>query len=140
MSLQDIYRQTILDHAREPRNNRAVDPADRRAEAFNALCGDRLDVTLALKGQTIDKIGVRVRGCAICQASASLMSELVKGGSLVEAVGYERDLRQALCEDAEPPPALKTLEPLLALRGQRPRHRCVLLPWEALCACAAAAP
>jgi len=79
MDLKDLYRQVILDHNRSPRNFGRLDPADATATGRNPLCGDTLDLTLRLEGDRIADLKFEGQGCAISMASASLMSEAVKG-------------------------------------------------------------
>ncbi len=79
MDLKDLYRDVILDHNKRPRNFGALDPADARAEGHNPLCGDRLTVTLCCDDERITDIRFEGKGCAISTASASLMTEAVKG-------------------------------------------------------------
>ena len=134
-----LYRDAILEHARNPRNAVPVADPQRRARASNPLCGDELELTLALDGATeaeperIRAIGIQVRGCAVAQASASLMSEAVQGRSLAEATRLGEAFRQVMSgERADLPPALESLRPLESVRQHRSRIACTLLPWTAL--------
>lgn len=77
--LNDLYQEVILDHNRRPRNFSTVPDANRSAEGYNPLCGDRITVTLRMNGDRIEEIGFQGAGCAISTASASLMTEAVKG-------------------------------------------------------------
>ncbi|HKJ00163.1 MAG TPA: SUF system NifU family Fe-S cluster assembly protein [bacterium] len=132
-STHDLYREAILEHARNPRNALAVVNPNARGRASNPLCGDELELTLALEGERIGAIGVQVRGCAIAQASASLMSETVKGRTLAEAEALGERFRQRMGGEALDLPAeLDTLRPLEAVRQHRSRIACVLLAWRAL--------
>ena len=79
MDLKDLYRDVILDHNRQPRNFGVLTAADAKADGHNPLCGDRLTVALRLNGERIEDIRFEGRGCAISTASASLMTEAVKG-------------------------------------------------------------
>lgn len=80
----ELYREVILDHYKNPRNHGVIDPADCRAEGMNPLCGDEVTVTVALgdDGETIADVKFTGRGCAISQASTSMLTELVKGRSI----------------------------------------------------------
>ena len=132
-SASALYREAILEHARHPRNAAPVADPQARARAANPLCGDELELTLALEAGTIRAIGVQVRGCAIAQASASLMSEAVQGRSLAEAAALgERFLQVMGGEGAELPAALESLRPLESVRQHRSRIACTLLAWTAL--------
>src|SRR5476651_86854 len=86
MELNDLYRDVILDHNRRPRNFGNLDSADASVEAFNPMCGDRLTLRLKLAGDTISDIRFEGEGCAISTASASLMTEAVKGKTRSEAL------------------------------------------------------
>ena len=79
MELNELYREVILDHNRHPRNFGRLDPADALANGHNPLCGDKLTVTLNLQGDVISDLKFDGNGCAISVASASLMTEAVKG-------------------------------------------------------------
>ena len=79
MDLKELYRDVILDHNRSPRNFGRLDPADATAVGRNPLCGDKLDVTLRMDGDRLADLRFEGQGCAISVASASLMSEAVKG-------------------------------------------------------------
>jgi nitrogen fixation NifU-like protein len=79
MDLKELYREVILDHNRSPRNFGRLDPADAMATGRNPLCGDTLDVTLLMDGERVADLKFDGQGCAISMASASLMSEAVKG-------------------------------------------------------------
>ncbi len=80
--MSDLYREHILDHYRNPRNYGTLEPHDRSFEDSNPLCGDRIRIDLRLKDGTIEDIAFTGRGCAISQASASILTEMVKGQSL----------------------------------------------------------
>src|ERR1700761_5439942 len=99
MDLNDLYRDVILDHNRNPRNFGGMEHADRQVEGFNPMCGDRLTVRLKLDGDTIDDIRFEGQGCAISTASASLMSEAVKGRSRGEALALFERVHSLLTDD-----------------------------------------
>lgn len=82
--LRDIYQEVILDHNRRPRNRRTIDAADRRAQGHNPLCGDHVTVFMKLKDDVVIDVSFEGSGCAIATASASLMTETVKGKTLDE--------------------------------------------------------
>src|SRR5438552_10930792 len=83
--LRDLYQEVILDHSRKPRNFHALPGANRKAEGYNPLCGDRETVYLALEGDVVKDVSFQGAGCAISTASASMMTETVKGKSRSEA-------------------------------------------------------
>jgi nitrogen fixation NifU-like protein len=82
--MDDIYRQYILDHYREPRNAGRLDAPDITAADTNPLCGDRVEIDLQLDGERVREVRFRGRGCAISQASASMLTEKIEGASLDE--------------------------------------------------------
>ena len=83
--LRDLYQELILEHSKVPRNYRAISDADHTAEGFNPLCGDRFTVYLHLDGETIRDISFQGSGCAISKASASMMTQTLKGKTRDEA-------------------------------------------------------
>jgi nitrogen fixation NifU-like protein len=83
--LGDLYQEVILDHNRAPRNFHALPPPSRQANGFNPLCGDKITVYLDLDGDTVREVAFQGSGCAISKASASLMTEAVKGRTRAEA-------------------------------------------------------
>uniref|UniRef100_A0A7C5VWE5 SUF system NifU family Fe-S cluster assembly protein n=1 Tax=Thermomicrobium roseum TaxID=500 RepID=A0A7C5VWE5_THERO len=89
--MSDLYREHILDHYQHPRNYGTLEQPDRSAEDSNPLCGDRIRIDLKLSGDRIEDIRFSGRGCAISQAAASILTEMVKGKSLeeVRALGAE---------------------------------------------------
>jgi len=133
MDLRDLYRDVILDHNKRPRNFGALEPADTRADGHNPLCGDRLTVTVRLDDGRIGDIRFEGKGCAISTASASLMTEAVKGMDLA-AVGRLRDMIQhALTEhDYVVPPELGKLAALTGVREFPARVKCATLCWHTL--------
>ncbi|MED5229369.1 MAG: SUF system NifU family Fe-S cluster assembly protein [Actinomycetota bacterium] len=84
-SLDDLYKEIILDHYRSPRNQGELDPPAHRCEGFNPLCGDEVIVYVSVIDQKIDDIRIGGQGCSISQASASMMTEIIKGKSISEA-------------------------------------------------------
>ena len=130
--LRELYQQVILDHNRAPRNFRDVPDADRRAEGDNPLCGDRIRVSVRLEGDRIADIGFTGSGCAISQASASLMTSAVKGRSVAEAeVLFEAFHKMVTGGDGD----RSSLGKLVAFGGVREfpaRVKCANLPWHTL--------
>lgn len=84
-SLRELYQELILEHSKAPRNYRALDAASHQAEGYNPLCGDRFTVGVAMEGDTIRDIAFQGSGCAISKASASLMTQSVRGKTRAEA-------------------------------------------------------
>ena len=96
--LRELYQQLILDHNKNPRNFRVLDPADRFAKGYNPLCGDKVQIYLQLHGDRIKDIGFQGSGCAISKASASLMTETIKGKTLGETETYFKDFHAMLTD------------------------------------------
>jgi len=133
MDLKDLYRQVILDHNKSPRNFGRLEPCDASATGHNPLCGDRLHLTLRLDGDQLRDIAFDGSGCAISVASASMMSEAVKGHSRADIEALYRDVHRLLTEAGYEP--ARDLGKLLALSGVREfpaRVKCASLCWHTL--------
>jgi nitrogen fixation NifU-like protein len=133
MELNDLYRDVILDHNRRPRNFGGLEPADASVEGFNPLCGDRLTVRLQMQDDKISDIRFEGQGCAISTASASMMTEAVKGKTRADALRLFDRVHQLLTDDGAPP--AEELGKLAALSGVREypaRVKCASLCWHTL--------
>lgn len=133
MDLTELYRDVILDHNRSPRNFGRLRPADFAADGHNALCGDRLHVSLRTDGSRLNEILFEGQGCAISVASASLMSEAVKGRPLAEVEALYTEIHQLLTQPGFVPS--HDLGKLMALAGVREfpaRVKCASLCWHTL--------
>jgi nitrogen fixation NifU-like protein len=91
MSTDELYREVILDHYKNPRGHGIVDPADAEAEGTNPLCGDEVSISVSLDGDRIEDVKFRGRGCAISQAATSMLMEMVKGRSAQDVARMSRD-------------------------------------------------
>ncbi len=132
MELNELYRDVILDHNRRPRNFGVLEPADARVEGFNPLCGDRLTVQLRMDGQKIEDIRFEGQGCAISTASASLMTEAVKGMTRAEALALFDRVHGLLTDDAASGEELGKLAALSGVREFPARVKCASLCWHTL--------
>jgi nitrogen fixation NifU-like protein len=133
MELNDLYRDVILDHNRRPRNFGGLESADASVEGFNPMCGDHLTLRLKLNDGTISDIRFEGQGCAISTASASLMTEAVKGKSREEALTLFERVHQLLTDDASPPAdELGKLAALSGVREYPARVKCASLCWHTL--------
>jgi nitrogen fixation NifU-like protein len=132
--LRDLYQEVILDHNRRPRNFGRLADATRRAEGFNPLCGDRLTVYLKLVDGVIEGVSFEGTGCAISTASASLMTEALKGKTEQEARSLFDAVRALLTADAHEHAAvpLGKLEVLSGVREFPVRVKCATLAWHTL--------
>jgi nitrogen fixation NifU-like protein len=91
MAFDDLYREVILDHYKNPRGQGALANADAEAEGQTPLCGDEVAISVALDGETIEDVRFRGRGCAISQAATSMLTELVKGRTIAEVAEMPKD-------------------------------------------------
>src|SRR5271155_3225973 len=117
MNLKDLYREVILDHNRRPRNFGRLVPANAEAAGHNPLCGDKLNLTARLQGDRLEDLRFEGQGCAISTASASLMTEIVKGKTRAQALELFDRVHQLLTDDAAP--GAEELGKLAALSGVR---------------------
>lgn len=141
--LADLYQQLIIDHNRNPRNFRRLDAANRQAEGNNPLCGDRIHLFLHVENGVIQEVGFQGSGCAISQASASLMSQAVSGKPAAEAEALFRAFHDMVAGGPEAPADAKALGKLAAFAGVRAfpaRVKCASLPWHTLRAALAGSP
>ncbi len=135
--LRELYQDIILDHGRHPRNQRALASPTHLARGHNPLCGDRVTVYLAIDGDRIADVSFEGRGCAISTASASLMTEVLKGKTLAEARALFARFHATVTGGApvEVPEALQEeverLEPLGGVKAYPVRVKCATLPWHA---------
>jgi nitrogen fixation NifU-like protein len=136
--LRALYRDVIVDHSRHPRNFRTLE-AGRKSEGRNPLCGDRLTVYVEVDNGILRDVSFEGLACAIATASASLMTESVKGKSVAEAEALFERVQRLITASAEAP--VDDLGALSALAGVRlfpVRVKCATLPWQALRAATAA--
>lgn len=131
--LRDLYQEVIFDHYKKPRNFHALADASHVAHGHNRLCGDQLTVYLQVVGDTIKDVAFEGTGCAISTASASLMTDALKGRKLDE-VGhlFEAFHHMVTHADAEPAEDLGKLEVLAGVREFPARVKCATLAWHTL--------
>ena len=138
--LSELYQNVILEHNRSPRNFRALDDADGKAEGYNPLCGDQVTVWVRMDGDVIGDVSFQGAGCAISKASASLMTGAVKGKTRAEAEAlFERFHR--LVTGGLPPGEAESLGKLAVFSGVSHfpiRVKCASLSWHTLNAALAA--
>src|SRR5262245_30206814 len=141
--LDDLYQEVIFDHHRSPRNFRVPEHVNHQMEGFNPLCGDRLTLYVDVEGDRIHEIGFQGSGCAISRASASLMTESVKGKTRDEVDELFERVHRMLTGDAPSEDELEDMGKLAALSGiaEFPvRVKCATLAWHTLRAALAAKP
>jgi len=131
-----LYQEVILDHNRKPRNWGALPGASHRAEGHNPLCGDHVVLTLSVgEGGTVDALGFEGEGCAICKASASMMTTAVKGRSVDDAESMVRQFRDMATGKLDPEREAHMLGRLKVFAGVKDlpsRVKCAILPWHTL--------
>lgn len=136
MSLSDeLYRETILDHYHNPRNQGVLEHATAEAEGVNPLCGDELTLFLNVDQGTIKDIKIKSRGCSINTASGSMMTELMAGMPLDRAVEFVSIFKTMMLDkekEVELPDEMEDLEALKGVKRYPVRIKCALLPWNTM--------
>ncbi len=132
MDIKDLYRDVILDHNRRPRNFGPLEPADVSVEGFNPLCGDHLTLRLRMADGKIEDIRFDGHGCAISTASASLMTEAVKGLTRAQALALFDRVHRLLTDEAAGHEDLGKLAALSGVREFPARVKCASLCWHTL--------
>jgi nitrogen fixation NifU-like protein len=139
--LRDLYQEVILDHNRRPRNFYAIPDASQTAEGYNPLCGDRLTLYMKVSGDVITDLSFEGAGCAISKASASMMTDALKGRTIAEANAlFDRFHRMVT---TPPEQAVEDMGKLSSLAGVREfpvRVKCASLAWHTLKAAMAKQP
>jgi nitrogen fixation NifU-like protein len=133
LSLEELYKEVILDHYRAPRNKGRLDPHDVALERNNPLCGDEIELFLKLEGDNLEGIAFEGKGCSISQASASMMTEKVKGLPAKEARAVAESIKRMMAGEEEGD--ADELGELVSLKGvvKYPvRIKCALLGWNTL--------
>ena len=133
VSLEDLYKEVILDHYRAPRNKGRLDPHDVLLERNNPLCGDEIELFLTFDGDTLKDISFDGKGCSISLASTSMMTEKVKGLDVKDARSVTESIKRMMAGDEEGDP--NALGDLVSLKGvvKYPvRIKCALLGWNTL--------
>jgi len=133
MSLEDLYREVILDHYRSPRNRGELSDATVVVELNNPVCGDEIKLCLKVENDTVNDVRFSGRGCSISQSSASMMTEAVKGKPLSEALDMVERFKAMMRSEISADEAdLGDLEALQGVSKFPVRIKCALLSWEAL--------
>ena len=133
--LSELYQQVILDHNKKPRNFRKLEAPSHTAEGYNPLCGDQLTVYLNITGDQVKDVGFEGSGCAISKASASMMTQAVKGKSKEEAENLFREFHSMVTGELNEETEENSLGNLKIFAGVREfpvRVKCATLPWHTL--------
>lgn len=136
-NLEDLYQEIILSHNKRPRNEGELDPHSHVAEGYNPLCGDRLKIFVQQSGPLVDAVKFTGEGCAISRASASIMTEAIKGLSGADLDAKIDEVVEMLTAKEDPivdPFDLGELAALLGVRKFPARVKCATLAWHTLAA------
>jgi nitrogen fixation NifU-like protein len=132
--LNELYQQVILDHCRKPRNFRVPAGAYRTAEGRNPLCGDSFTLYLQLEGDVLHDISFQGSGCCISKASASMMTDLLKGKTAAQAQQYFSQFQTLVTTGAMDEEAMGKLCAFAGVHHFPMRVKCAILPWHAMLA------
>jgi nitrogen fixation NifU-like protein len=129
-----LYQEVILDHNKKPRNYGTLEHASHHAEGHNPLCGDHLSLALQLQGETIEQIAFQGESCAICKASASMMTAAVKGKTRADAQALGQEFLAMATGKLDPsqPNQIGRLAVFAGVRDLPTRVKCAILPWHTL--------
>ena len=133
MQLTDLYQEIILDHSKNPKNFGVLDRYTCTAEGNNPMCGDQLTVYVNVKDNIVSDVSYRARGCAISVASASIMSQMIKGKTLEEVnILFDKFHRLCMGEDIEEDEDTETLQVLSGVSKFPTRVKCATMSWHAM--------
>ncbi len=130
--VDDLYQEIIIDHSKRPRNFHDMEDANRKAEGYNPLCGDKLKLYLRIEGDMVKDASFVGAGCAISTASASLMTESLKGKSRAEALKLLDRFHELLTTDSPVSQELGKLVVFCGVRDYPARVKCATLAWHTL--------
>ncbi len=130
--LSDLYQEVILQHSKSPRNFGVAEPHNHHAEGYNPLCGDQCRITADVHDGVLRAVKFEGQGCAISTASASLMTEALKGHTVAEAEALFDKVRHLLTSDDPPDEDLGKLQVFAGVRAFPMRVKCATLPWHTL--------
>jgi nitrogen fixation protein NifU and related proteins len=130
--VDDLYQEIILDHSKRPRNCHAMADANRRAEGYNPLCGDKLRLYIKVEDDMVKDVSFEGSGCAISTASASLMTESLKGKSRGEALKLLEKFHELLTTETPISNDLGKLVVFCGVRDYPARVKCATLAWHTL--------
>lgn len=133
--LRELYQEVILDHSKRPRNFRKIEDANRHSEGYNPLCGDRVTLYLNLEDGVVQDISFQGSGCAISTASASMLTESLKGKTIAQAEALFQRFHELVTGPPDETPDVEGLGKLAVFAGVREfpiRVKCASLPWHTL--------
>jgi nitrogen fixation NifU-like protein len=129
--LNEHYQQVILDHSKSPRNFRKMDAANRTAQGHNPLCGDNVSLYLLMDGEVVKDVSFQGSGCAISKASASILTEAIKGKSKSDVKALFDKVREMVTTGRNNGPDLGKLAVFAGVHKFPARVKCAILPWHA---------
>ena len=129
--LRALYQSVILEHNRSPHNRGAVSEETHRARGFNPLCGDDITVSMRIADGQITEVGFEGKGCAICTAAASCMTQACDGRGPEQVIAVAADF-EAMVRGGDTRPSVGLLEAFAPVAGFPSRIKCAILPWRAL--------
>jgi nitrogen fixation protein NifU and related proteins len=140
MGLEDLYREVILDHYKNPRNRGHLERVDASAQGVNPLCGDEINIEVSFDGDVVSDVAVEGQGCSISQSSASMMTEAIKGKTRDQIADITRKFRAMMSLDDDtieldpdrPGAVLGDIEALQGVRQYPVRIKCASLSWNTL--------
>ncbi len=130
--LRELYQEVILDHRKTPRNFREMEEANRRLEGYNPLCGDRVTVYLQVEDDVVQDVSFQGMGCAISTASASMMTELLKGKKVEEAEVIFQHFQDLVTGKSDRSDGVGKLVVFAGVSEFPLRVKCATLPWHTL--------
>lgn len=130
--MRELYQEVILDHYKRPRHWGQLLNSTSEADGYNPLCGDQIRVSLRVKDQIVEDIAIEGAGCAICTASASMMSEAVVGKTIQEVIDLFSNFQSVVTGKTEDLEKLGNLEVLAGVRDHPVRIKCATLAWHTL--------
>lgn len=132
MSNESVYKEVLLDHFHNPRNKGDLDGMEVVNRGSNPRCGDEIEVGVNCEDDTLTSVRFRGRGCSVCQASASIMTESISGLKVRQAQQLTKQMQQWFNDENSDPPDDNSLAALSSLRQHSARKKCVLLAWIAI--------
>jgi nitrogen fixation NifU-like protein len=135
--LSELYQQVILDHSKSPRNFRRLEGADHVAQGHNPLCGDSFTIYLRMEGDRIQEVAFQGSGCAISKASASLLTEALRGKSRAEVEALFGRIHELVTTGKSDGAGLGKLAVFAGVHKFPTRVKCAILPWRAVLAAVA---
>lgn len=132
MNLDNLYQELIIDHGTDPRNHHTLENPSHDAEGYNPLCGDKVHIYLQVTDDVIKDVSFLAKGCAISTASASIMSETLKGKTLAQVNELFKQFQNLVTTEEPAPETLGKLAALSGVRKYPSRVKCATLPWHTL--------